>query len=394
MLLKGLLVAAVLAADPSDRVMGAEEVVHLALAQDLMVKVAEKDVLRAQASQVEAGLYPNPTLGWEHESLEHEEQNFFRLSLPVELSTARNTRVRLAKVLVSQERATLATVRSQRVVYALHLFYRLIYLQERARVQKDAVVRLEEGVRVVARRREEGHASGYDEARLRVEKDLAASDLRQTKAAHEGLALELRTLLGQADERLRFEGSLRSDPELSLMENPKDTVALKHFARATKEGARAARSARWAWVPRLVLGGGPILATGHADHLGYTLGVQLELPFFARGQELSAQAQAIQARSQAIFRARQQQISIAQKRAHIAYRAARVEVEELQRTAEDRVRTLERAAQSGYREGRLTVVDLLDAQEARTHVELHRLELALALKKAEIEVRAARGDYQ
>jgi hypothetical protein len=40
------------------------------------------------------------------------------------------------------------------------------------------------------------------------------------------------------------------------------------------------------------------------------------------------------------------------------------------------------------------VLELLDAQRARTVIELRKLELALAAKQAEIRLRAARGEFE
>ena len=55
---------------------------------------------------------------------------------------------------------------------------------------------------------------------------------------------------------------------------------------------------------------------------------------------------------------------------------------------------IQRAAESGYREGKGSVLQLLDARRARTAVELRRLELSLSVKQAEVALRASRGDFE
>jgi len=55
---------------------------------------------------------------------------------------------------------------------------------------------------------------------------------------------------------------------------------------------------------------------------------------------------------------------------------------------------LVRAAESGYREGERSVLELLDAERARAEVEGRRLDLSLAEKRADIVLRAARGELE
>ena len=74
--------------------------------------------------------------------------------------------------------------------------------------------------------------------------------------------------------------------------------------------------------------------------------------------------------------------------------AARQEALRFAETTANRIELLERAAQSGYREGALSIVELLDAQKTRTHLEMRQLALALAVKEAEVALCASRGEYE
>ena len=55
---------------------------------------------------------------------------------------------------------------------------------------------------------------------------------------------------------------------------------------------------------------------------------------------------------------------------------------------------LQRAAESGYREGQRSVVELLDAQRTHTRVALRRLELLHAARGAQVALRAATGEFE
>jgi hypothetical protein len=65
-----------------------------------------------------------------------------------------------------------------------------------------------------------------------------------------------------------------------------------------------------------------------------------------------------------------------------------------QLSALDPTQKLVSAAESGYREGARTLVELLDAYRAQTDVDGRRLELAATAKHAEIALRYARGEFE
>jgi outer membrane protein TolC len=75
----------------------------------------------------------------------------------------------------------------------------------------------------------------------------------------------------------------------------------------------------------------------------------------------------------------------------VAYTTAQVELERFERATSKQVEALLTAAQSGYREGERSIVELLDAQRTVIEVEERRLTLLLQAKQAEARVRAAAG---
>jgi outer membrane protein TolC len=76
------------------------------------------------------------------------------------------------------------------------------------------------------------------------------------------------------------------------------------------------------------------------------------------------------------------------------YRGARQELERFREGTAAQVATLLRAALSGYQRGELSLVELLDAQRARSEVADRELTLVGAVKRAEARVRAAAGELE
>jgi cobalt-zinc-cadmium efflux system outer membrane protein len=120
----------------------------------------------------------------------------------------------------------------------------------------------------------------------------------------------------------------------------------------------------------------------------------LELPFFTRGQGISARASARERYIQAQVEAAERAASIERVNSSERLKAARKEALRFAETTVNQSEVLERAAQSGYREGALSIVELLDAQKTRTELEIRQLALALAVKQAEVAFCASRGDYE
>ncbi len=379
-------------------VLSAADVIRLVRTEDPTARATRDAVMVARASEVEAGMYANPSVAWEREHLPGEGEDALLVTVPIDLSSARSTREHLAGVDVAQANAHAAKVTRQAVVNALTSFYQLQAYQKQSAIESQAVERLNEAARVVRRRREEGSASGYDQSRIEIEAELAASNLRQTRARAERLHAALALSLGQAIADVRFEGTLEADETISpnAPSSANDTVpaSLRLLRTAVERAARAREGSTTAWLPQLVLSGGPRTGSAQTDGMGYELGVALELPLFARGQDLSARASARERFAQAHAEAAERAATIERARATERVSAARQEALRFAETTANRIELLERAAQSGYREGALSIVELLDAQKTRTHLEMRQLALALAVKEAEVALCASRGEYE
>jgi cobalt-zinc-cadmium efflux system outer membrane protein len=170
--------------------------------------------------------------------------------------------------------------------------------------------------------------------------------------------------------------------------------------RDARESLRLAEQAEdrahWAWFPTVELGGG--LKRAHSfgtdSGYGYALGVSLRLPLFDHGQAERGQAEAQRALARARSDALTRSIDAEMQTALVTFRTAREEFSRFEAQTSSQVEMLLAAAQSGYREGERTIVELLDAQRAQADVAERRLGLLAMAKRAEVRLRAATGDFQ
>jgi cobalt-zinc-cadmium efflux system outer membrane protein len=379
------------------------DVIRLVRERDPEARAADALAAEHDAAAIAAGLYPNPQLAWSREHVPGsgplaQREDSFALTVPIDVSGRRSAQGALARSAAAEARALASRTRSDAVLEALLQFYAALASAQRVQIARAASERLDEAARVLARRFEQGTASGYERTRIELEAELGKSELRQAQARAAADRIELAVSLGMPQDALVLQGDLA--PALAA-EGERSTSSgaaprsLELAGQAEAEARRAQDSAGSAWLPALAATGG--LRVTHAadetDH-GYVAGVAIDVPITARGQGLrtqaSARARSAAARAQALARDAQRTA----RRASAELAAAQAELSAFALATGERVQQLERAAQSAYREGERSVLELVDSQRASLTVELRKLELALAAKRAEAALRAARGEFE
>lgn len=375
------------------------DVIRLSQSLDADMLAARAAALVAEAEQVRAGLYPNPSLGWERESSPgrvagREIEDAFFLTLPIELSGRRAAQSALARSSAANARARAARTRSGAVATALEVFYGALAADRDADILAQAVTRLEEAARVVRRRHEEGTTSGYEFTRIQLESELARSRLSDARTRASAARATFAALLGFGADAIELRGDLAIAPKRDSAPTASQRPSLALLYASAAEARKARSAARWAWIPALSLSGGVRISEATESRYGYVAGASLSLPLFSRGQDLLAESSARQGLAVAETRAAERVIRVEEARAREQLLATQAELERFTQATADRVELLVRAAESGYREGDRSVVELLDAQRARTDVERRRLELELMAVRADIQRRAATGEFE
>lgn len=380
-----------------------DEVIRLARERDPNAAVAAATVAAAEAQELGHRLYPNPVLAWDREHYPGadplaESEDTLSISVPIDLWGPRPVRRALARSEVAAARAGAVRSRSAAVTDALAIFYAAVAAERRVEIARHTVERLDEAARVLGRRHEEGTVSGYELSRLELEAELAHSELREAAARAELLRAELAVLLGLEPAGIELRGDLAVTGERGApADAPQRALARPSLdlLRSSVTEARAARErADRAWVPTVSLTGGLRVGAAEETRYGYVAGISLAIPIFSRGQEVRAEADASSRLAQGRVEAAERSARITSMRAVAELALASAELARFDEATGDRVERLVRAAESGYREGQRSVVELLDAQRALERVALRRLELALAGKRAELAVRAAGGEFE
>ena len=372
-------------------------VIRLARQNDPALLAAQASIALAEADELGASLREAPALAWDREHLpvgEPATVDTFSLTVPLDLSGRRPAERALARAATASARAHAARTGSDSITRALAAFYAALAAERDVSLFARSVARLDEALRVVAHRRDAGATAGYEATRLELEAELARSEHHEAEARSRAARATLVTLLGVDATTLVLRGDFTTTAPLAAATTPDDRPSLR-FQRAAEAAASAAgTSAASAWGPTLSLSGG--LRTGETTErrVGYVAGLAISLPIFSRGPALVAEAAARARRAAAERGVAERDARIDEHFASEQLTSARAELVRFIAATTDRVELLERAAQSGYREGHLTLLEFVDAQRSRTEVERRRLELELLAKRAELVLRAARGEFE
>ncbi len=381
------------------------DVIRMARLQSPAGAVANATNKLADARTRTAGLLPNPNVHWDRETVEtgpgagQGSQDIVSATLPIDI-----VRPRAMRSLVASEGAWLhaegAMARTDAVLGAVLAYYEVVLTKRRIELLSRTVANLGEAARVLASREAAGSASGYESTRLSIASELSRSHLAQARGALQSARTLLAVLLGVSPESLRVADALAllsvSEDTALALDSGASQEWLMHARESQRLAVEAEGRARWAWLPTLELGGGVKRANNlnSDDGYGYVLGLALSIPIFDRGQALRTQAQAQRVLSTARSEAMRRTVQAEVLSALATFRTAREELERFESETSGQVEALLSAAQSGYREGERSIVDLLDAQSAQTEVAERRLSLLGTAKHAEARLRAAAGDLQ
>lgn len=331
----------------------------------------------ARSGVLDAGLYPNPTLGYDAANVGGEgrpgagfwdrQDLTLRVEQTILLGGKRSNRIAAAEHGVDASAATLRDVYRRQVLeferryYAVVLGKSTLDLSTRILEQFDEIIALSE------LRYEGGATSGLEMARLRTERlrffeDRVDADLQLSTAR----AALLEILGSRADvefdvvEELRFapqEADVAALEELALAQRPELAASLARLEQSRSQ-YRAERAAR---IPDVV----PFV--GYNRDFGQNLwafGLSIDIPLFNRNQGGIARALAHSSREEQELR--RTELSV-RRQVREAYLSMNAQAEKVMALESDYVPSALQArtiAEASYRLGALDLIAFLDAERS------------------------------
>lgn len=278
-------------------------------------------------------------------------------------------------------------------------FYELLLAQQRTRALEGGESALQEVVRILRVREQEGESSRFD--RLRAERELAdlRADLAAASTLHAQARAGLASLLGPgiSPQALSVRGDFSTGPAppplpqlvATALEGRPDYAAEGHRLERYAYEQRAAQRRRIP-EPILTAGAKTVRSFGQADN-GYVVALTVPIPLFNRGQSEAERAKAEYEKAEAERLALRQEIEAQVSAAYASAQLRRRMAGDYARELEEQGRELAATARVAYQEGEQGILELLDAHRIALLSRLRVLELQAAAKKAQIELDRAVG---
>ncbi|MCS4044540.1 cobalt-zinc-cadmium efflux system outer membrane protein [Salinibacter ruber] len=379
-----------------------QESLALALANNPRLQSFSWEVRAREAQALQAGLWPNPSLGTETEDLSTEDpigdftgsEQMVQVSQPIELWGRPGKRRDVA-----EEERDLAgwdyeAARLDVVSQTTQAFVGLVAAEQRVQLARQLVRLSEEVFQTVSRQVETGEVSPVEKQRARVPLSQARIRLRR---AEEARAAARKTLSGQwgrsdttafADVEGKF-GPVRPVPSLDSVESALDRNPALARQQDEIEQARAVVSLEKSDrlpVPTVTVGWQRFGGRTGSDRTALKAGVSLPLPLWDRNQG------AVQRARFRLERARRQR-EAARVRLDTtlskAYRSLVSAQNEAQTIAEETLPAAQSAFESvrqGYRQGKFDYLEVLDAQRTLFGVRRQQIQALSRYYQARVRV--------
>lgn len=367
-----------------------QESLRIGLARGELSELSRAQVDEARVAQQEAGLWSNPTLELERDRTESR----WQVSQAFDISGKRALKQQAAAQGVLTTEAEIARFRLERTAEIRRAFFQYLHQQGQLSVLDTQLKRIEETERVLSKLRTGGEASGYDLRRLIRERQLAVAQRAEKQAELLRSRAQLAALLGNDLTAYQQADGLLLPPTPSALENllakldqhPSLTTLSTQAAAADLSEQAATRG----WIPDVTLGLGMKRNDAEAKQQT-TLSASIPLPVFDRQQTGQQRARAQATTARAHYR-------LARSQAEGQLRGAYQQLSQLLTTAQQYRREavhpsseLLRIAETSYRAGESSMLELLDAYRGAFDAEITALDLEWKARLTSIELEQLAG---
>jgi cobalt-zinc-cadmium efflux system outer membrane protein len=362
------------AAERPPRSISLGQALQRALAANPRLTAAEREIGIAGGLKVQAGALPNPDLSFEldnalgsgpYKGLRSAETNL-QLSQLVELGGKREARLAAGEAgigtAVWQRRATRLEVLSETAI----AFITIVSAQRRIEIFDDQIASLDQLIPLLQKRVQEGASSPAETLRAQVAADLFRVDRERARTQLATARRDLAILMG--DSSPRFGGAVgrlanigQPPPFKAVVQAIEANPQLMRWTAVTAQRNAELIIARLKAVPDVRLSAGWRHFQDTNDD-AVRLGVSIPLPIFDQNtgniiaaQETLAKTDAERATNKLVL------ISIA-GRSYDALTGALAELKFLRTSVIPNARNAAETIQSGYLQGRFTLLELLDVR--------------------------------
>lgn len=375
------------------------------LAQSTQARELRARVALTEAEARTRTAYQNPSVSWSREGAGYNQ--FFEASQTLPLSGRtrylRDAGTAAVSASDASREAALWSLRSDLRI----AFYRMVAAQERMRAVTSAISEVEELIRILRKREEEGEGSRYDRLRAEREAFELRTDLATARSMAAAAGAQLSAYLPEGTEVRQVRGELpvQSDvPELAAlirraMNSRADYRAEQKVLSRFQIEEQAARRLRipeptvTAGVKRAdVIAGVPPSPFSDVTRTGVAISLSVPLPVFNDGRFEVARQQAEQEKTTARMVVLERQIHAEVRGALEVLAIRRDALGAYQKELASAGAELSSITQVAYREGEIGILEVLDSLRVSRAARLRAIDLQATVREAWIDTERAVGE--
>jgi cobalt-zinc-cadmium efflux system outer membrane protein len=370
-------------------------------ASDARIARLDAEVAAARARGVAAGVRPNPSVSIDREVPYVDGHglatDYLRLTVPIDVSGRRGLAIDAADSDVRAQESEAASETFLVVIDGLRAFDDAAYARLRLDMLSGERASLVRAADIVRQRGKAGDVAGYDVQRIELElagyDDQIASAQIELSRARKRLAALVGQPDGEVDAASTLELPVAPPPIDALLAGVVERRADHRAAKLRIDAAQQRlRAADRSWVPLPSFNVGAISADlGDRTGTGYVAGLSLTIPVFDHGQAERAQAAADRRLGEADARWIATQARAQVQSAYATLTARTAQARAFATAQSERLDAMLHAAETAFREGNASIVELLDAHRAARDVRLRGLELRRDVIFARLDLELALG---
>ncbi|WP_328703596.1 TolC family protein [Schauerella aestuarii] len=347
-----------------------EAALELVLSTNHSLSAARNLAASSAGAVTQAGVLPNPTVGFEVEDTNRKATRTTTgsLSMPIELGGKRRARMATAelggRMALSDLEVTRADIKSQTIA----AFFDVLIAQEQVALAKSALDLSQSATRVANRRVQAGKVAPLEESRAQVEQANAELELNESEV---GLTLARRTLSALwGNPRPAFSaarGDLNALPSrpalddlISALERSPQLESARLAVEKSQSQIQLERSKRY---PDLTVSVG-VMRDQELGRNQPTVGVSIPLPLFDRNQGNLYEASMLAYKSQDDYRGMRLQLETELQAAASQFDLSRDAAQKLNTLILPTARQSFDTAQRGFEAGKFSFTEVLDAQRS------------------------------
>ncbi|MDP2195034.1 MAG: TolC family protein [Rhodocyclaceae bacterium] len=371
------------------------EALRLGLSRPEFSDLLQARVGEAEADALAAGTWANPTLELTRDKTGVTRETSWQLMQPLDLSGRRGLREDAARHRIRASESDNLARKNERAVELRRAFHDLLHRQETLRAVGEWSARFAVIGSVVDKLARAGEVAGYDRRRLEREQRSAEARLAETHADLERARARLAALIGRTVVE-GVDGRLLPEPppampalQARLAARPDLSALAARVDAAQADNAAARRN-----LPELTVGiGGKRADDGALRENGNLVMLALSLPLFDRQQagDRRSAAQAQAARAELDLARQQAEGELAGL--HRQLTQLIIAAERFRGTAATPSAELVRIAETAYRAGESTILELLDAYKGALEAETTALALEWKAREVRIELDQLTGNH-